>query len=675
MKRITVVFLLAPLLMLVSGCVEFTLITWSPDGRYVYIANPDGEGLWVWDTQLRESKWILPAKTVAYAKQISDDRLFVFTGSNSLDEGGFATCGLEGQDWQNYGYETRGMGFTISADGRMGYIVEYDDEKSETMLFEQPLDDPATRRLLHKTSEPDTLLMPAVSPSGKQVLVCTLSEPEGKTLVSLDRIDLMADPPAVETLIPSNEGTVAMSPLWVDDTRFAYVEVGNDGGPDEVGKLMLYSMTGKSAAVLADRVFAFTGLSLHRDGKRIIATAAADNLDRDPDANWPSSIQIVSVDIETKAVDVITHDPMGAGWAIANPVNDSVAYVSQPGGDTNVVRTLDLATATGTTVWRNEEERIFAAAQRFESSGDITLAMKAYEELMFRFPDTDLNDSVWYSRMQMALAPPRNDLDEAIESLRHLDQSLRNQAMPIIWRESDRVATDPEGDWIRTYGTEAAKTKYEFDTDPTRDLTGLWARWSGDRLYLRIDSNSPNDLEGLILRDVIIALSDQEPGEGVSPLTPSTLWDRKLRARIVLRHWFDSESNSQYDVEVHDESGEIRTAFKASGFGGAEFPNVTYLDKHAMWNSGKGSIVLSLSQSALRLRDMNTLFVQVCTVKGGLDSLEPLERPIESADAKDCDIADAFGEENTAARIDADLAAGRTAIIRGYAAKLTRTDS
>ena len=54
-------------------------------------------------------------------------------------------------------------------------------------------------------------------------------------------------------------------------------------------------------------------------------------------------------------------------------------------------------------------------------------------------------------------------------------------------------------------------------------------------------------------------------------------------------------------------------------------------------------------------------------MNGGIESYKGVERPREESG---WDIADAFGEANTRERIDADIAAGTTPVLRGYAATL-----
>lgn len=139
---------------------------------------------------------------------------------------------------------------------------------------------------------------------------------------------------------------------------------------------------------------------------------------------------------------------------------------------------------------------------------------------------------------------------------------------------------------------------------------------------------------------------------------------------------------SQYDIEVRDKEGEIRSRFLASGFPRAEYPEVIVYDTTAEWPGAAGSLVMSIPRDLLKLGADAKAQIQVWTFKGGIESLRGIERPRETAaiPTKEgiapppmplCDVADAFGEENAAARINAEtLAEGARVVIKGFAAEL-----
>lgn len=82
-----------------------------------------------------------------------------------------------------------------------------------------------------------------------------------------------------------------------------------------------------------------------------------------------------------------------------------------------------------------------------------------------------------------------------------------------------------------------------------------------------------------------------------------------------------------------------------------------------------GSIVLSISKDILDLNTPQKMFIQVCTLKGGIESFEGKERPITALQNGKpiCDVADAFGEQNTEKRILTEFQPGKPSIIQGYA--------
>ena len=85
------------------------------------------------------------------------------------------------------------------------------------------------------------------------------------------------------------------------------------------------------------------------------------------------------------------------------------------------------------------------------------------------------------------------------------------------------------------------------------------------------------------------------------------------------------------------------------------------------------SVVYAVSRDVLGLNGLHTVNLQVCTLKGGIELQKELEKPrVASIDGQTvCDVADAFGAENTAERISTDLKnrsdPGAPAIVKGCA--------
>ena len=165
------------------------------------------------------------------------------------------------------------------------------------------------------------------------------------------------------------------------------------------------------------------------------------------------------------------------------------------------------------------------------------------------------------------LNPPFSDIDQVFSSLKSLgDNDIKDQARPFIWRDENRLANDPEKDWINKYGTVAAHDEFKFDTDLSRDLIGLWARVGDERLYIRVDYSSPIDLEGLVFQDTLLLFDYDSPNSGYRKISESTEWDRGAERQVLLRHWFDRAEKSQYDVEIRDDKGNVLSRFLTSDF-------------------------------------------------------------------------------------------------------------
>ncbi|HQQ01069.1 MAG TPA: hypothetical protein PLY86_21645, partial [bacterium] len=221
-----------------------------------------------------------------------------------------------------------------------------------------------------------------------------------------------------------------------------------------------------------------------------------------------------------------------------------------------------------------------------------------------------------------------------------------------------------------TYGTEDATKQFEFNTDLTRDLLGVWAKWGDEYLYVRIDYNSTRDLQGLVFQDTLLLFDCDSPEEGIREISPSTQWDRGAECRVWFRHWYDNEDKSQYDIEFLDGKGEVKSRFLSSGFPN---PNYPYFDIVDTLQGEQGSVVMAISRKALgSLSKDRKVYLQVCTFKGGIEvhSKKELAR-VQVLDGHPvCDVADTFGAENTAQRLREDEAQGNPLVIRGFAACL-----
>jgi hypothetical protein len=125
-------------------------------------------------------------------------------------------------------------------------------------------------------------------------------------------------------------------------------------------------------------------------------------------------------------------------------------------------------------------------------------------------------------------------------------------------------------------------------------------------------------------------------------------------------------------VEIENGKGETISHFQASGFVDPHYPHFEVIDSVNDWENQIGSVVLSLSREILGLKDDRDVSIQVCTVKGGIESLKSKERrtDIDAPDGSRFSVADAFGEENSPERARARTEDDNVFTIRGVAAVL-----
>jgi dipeptidyl aminopeptidase/acylaminoacyl peptidase len=665
---------------LASGCLWETA-SWSPSGRYLAFVDVDDDSVWIWDTETQTATEcdVPGGSDFAQCRFISEDELLLFEG----DQDPVCVWSRKDNTLRELPVEGGPDRCTVSDDGKHVYVTVADG--GVFTLVELPLREKGEPRILYTSTE--EMALPGASHDGKRIAfscetgLYVFTKETGKATRVLD----------------SQEKYIHYWPIWVDDQTLLFIRMVQETHPDSnsgvahseegnvefAGTLMRLNLKDGSTHTLCKFVAALDRPDFAEDGKEVIVSAAVEDLADYPDAeDCPSTWQLVAVNLETGERRTLTDEPSGAGYAVCAPKGGQVAYHTPPDPEGATMRILDLKTGKRSMPWRNEVERLFSTALRLEQENEQAQALATYDELLSKFPETELDEQAAYAKLALYLRPPTLDLDKAFTILgpANLDE-LRDSDRALIWREEDRVAADPTGDWIRTYGTEASEKEFGFKTDDTRDLLGLWARWSPERLYLRVDMASNRDLDGLTFSDLVLLFDMDSPDEGYRPIGPRAQWNRGAERQVVIRHWYRNGDRSQYDVEIRDGAGEMRCRFLASGFDDPQCPVLGLLQPRGAWGDAPGSILLSLSREAMGLKGEGDVYVQACTFKGGIEEFKKLERPREPAATSGpvCDVADAFGEENTATRINADIAAVKAqaattapwrASIRGYAGVL-----
>jgi hypothetical protein len=141
-----------------------------------------------------------------------------------------------------------------------------------------------------------------------------------------------------------------------------------------------------------------------------------------------------------------------------------------------------------------------------------------------------------------------------------------------------------------------------------------------------------------------------------------------------MREWHSDGDNSRYDMELRAPNRKP-VVIRVQGI-----PDFAPSQAYCATVEPSRSLLIAVDRELLNLGGDNNyaLDLQALTFKGGADDVKGLERPRVTKDAKGnpvCDVADAFGPENTAARARADHAAhpDKPFVIRGAAGTLRLT--
>ena len=669
-----VVGLLIAIVFALAGCLVEG-ITWSPDGRYVVftdsVLTAEGGKLWRWDSRTgrTEEKELRSGGGDFHPGGTIQGNVTACRYLPSGDKIVVATCGEKGHSALHF-VNAEGGGcrevaramsphFDVSKDGkRIYFLVEQeleqaDGKKKRNVAIYKYEEGMEPCPIVTDLEDAD---FPRADTTGSRFLFSA-----GKSLILFDigsgqRHELVAVEEAVHW------------PCWVNDDTVIYLVMREDSSDSLLGDLCILSFSDGAPRVLASNVCARWAPVLHPKGGSVVVTKLRPGAPGEIDDNGPGSHQAASVDLVTGETTWLTDAPFGAVSAAYSPDSRRLAYFTAMG----ILEVLDLATGHRRLAWRNEQEHLYAIADSLEQGGDVFEAANTWRELIARFPDWDDRKVAYYRLALLYLDSRIADLDKAFSAWREInEQDLEPQIESRFWREQDRVTTDPAEDWIQTYGTPASKKELKFDSDSVRDLRNLWVRSSKEWLFVRIDYGSDRDLTGLRLQDTLL-LFDQNEGHGTKRITETTEWDGTADAQVLMRHWQPAGDDSQYDMEVRDSKGRVVRRYLASGF---EPPACPVFEVRRFDAGESHAVMYAMSRKALGMSRDCEVHLQVCTLKGGIESLQGKERPrIQARDGRTvCDVADTFGAENTRERIEADLEKagdpGAKALIKGAAAR------
>ena len=652
-------------LIVLSICIIFTMsgciaerFAWSPDGKKLAFIGTDDQKLWLWDSNTKKAVRI-EDKEVSACRFLSND--YLLYGIKTDKDGqviDLIRYNMKNGETAEIAMDTC-LQFAI-ADTGLVYTIQKNDTQNFCDLWErEPLQN--TAKIVYSSTEEFSYVN--TSPSGKRIVINN----SDKSTTFLEYAGGSFKPFSTS---PEN----MVWPVWIDEENLTAVT--GDNNNDE-GTLVTFSLKDMKPEFLAEHVFLWDIPSLMPDRKSVIFTEKSGD-----------DCRLARVDLTSRKKEYLTEDPIGSCFAVPSFDGKKIAYLKPGLADDKIYigYVMDTVTHKSEMLWHNDEERYLNMSEILFENGYNTLAQSLNEDLFKHFPQTTYERYVQFQMMQIQLAFPEPNLDRAFEAFQQVG-NLKNKANRLLWPEKFQIASDPADDVITRFATKDSKKKFEYDTDSTRDLLGLSAQWSKDTLFLKIDYNSSKDLSGLVFQDTYILFDLNSPNDGYRQITSKTAWDRGAERVVIFRHWFSQERNSQYDVTLLNEKGESIARMNAAGFA---LPSSSFLkvlgeiqyQSDSPENSGKektadvknlqekGSLIISIPRDILGLAGNQKVTIQVCTSKGGIESFEGKERQIPSLNKEECDISDAFGAENTKARIERDYTASGKFIIKEFAAVL-----
>jgi len=675
-------------LLTLSGCF-FEILSWSPDGRFLVTPGPKAGTLLRYDTQSDKTE-VMTIQRLAEGKREPLPAAimschYLPDGKNILlltDKGG--KDGGESEAESLYLYEGSSDRATridsdvapyldVTADGKnVYYVVAREKEGKKTWLVQNY---EVGKGVTTACTTSEEIAFPRITPDGKNLLFST---EKGFSLYD------QATQTSRSLMVTTGKKSFFW-PTWIDKKTLLYVKTVEGNDKEFVGTLQMLDVETSKTQTLAPDAHAFFPLSLSPDKKTVAVTQMVRDAKGEIHDDTPYSAQIALIDLASgKEVRRIKRLPVVCAPAFS-PDGKRLAFCDTQDADKRtVVQILDLESGKTSVLWNSKAGLLFAKGYESFYGNDPKGALDSWNALLTQYPtSTTLCEIASAGLLQIRLdeKSPYYDLDAALEAFvqggsRTLPDSLRD----LFWRSEDRLAVDPKDDLIQTYGTSESQKTFGFPTDQARDLRGLWARCGQKRLYVRVDYESDRDLDGLKFQDTALLFNRDGETGGITRISPGAEWDRPAQCQVLLRHWHESGKDSQYDVEIRNERGEARCRFLASGYAPAGNPLIQLVGTTP---GSSPSAVWSISLEALGLdKGASKVNVQACTFKGGIETYWNLEKPRMAVleDRPVCDVADAFGADNTRERIEADLkkaapALGDTppepAVIRGIAGSFT----
>lgn len=700
MFKYLIYLMLIGLLITISGCITVDqLVSWSSDSRYVmYTLLEPRNGLWVYDTKEDKADKIelqieSPTgknsdekplyESVIWCKYIKgESRALIVTAHEKLYIADLkkSTCRLI--DTNVY---TLGTTYNLKGDDIFYYVKSKSIVKPEGTFNVYSLMEDKNNEKTHLFTLKERIKYPEISPDGRYILYVAEN--------SLSIYDLKESKSSV--ILDNKKGEEIAWPQWVNKNEIIFLFVEDEEEKNVRGHefvtLRKITINNKTLKPLSEPVVLQENIYPELPGNVSEYTYEIQKKESQKKIKITEPVIHASIEqpeaytyqpavISLKTGEVLWKNDTTLGGLAGklSPDGQKTAYISLI-NESMILEIQDIKTRKRTIVWQNEAEKFYAEAEALKQAGKMRLALDRYRSIIEQYPDSNIVNAASYNMAILQLKPELLDLDAAYESVSNIGTSgeIPPAMWKELWRSEDFIAEDPPEDWIQTYGTDEASKQFEVNTDLTRDLRGLWMRKGKKYIYIRVDYGLAFDVSGLTFQDTLLLFDYNTTKFGSRSISGLAEWDKTADRKVMIRHWFESEEKSQYDVEIQNETDEVIHKYLVSGFSPADNP---LFKQYTSDLGASNSVVYAVSKGngALdldRYSWASKINIQVCTFKGGIESQKKLETPRFDSTKNLSDVADTFGKENNLERIKADKKENpdKPIVIKGYAGTLELT--
>lgn len=415
---------------LLTGCF-FEKIAWSPDGRFAYFTGHEESGFWVWDSETGLTKEVeLRVALGGLGTMPVDEEVTSCRATPAGDDLLVMTKDKQDDDRYNvYLYDPKSDScapiasavmpyFDISRDGRQFYTITKGGGSDENTLWVTTRTDEAKALM----TRPDDFGYPRIGPHGKRLIYSSEN--------ALHLLDIASGKSRVWLAAPDCS---FFWPAWVDEDRALYYSVAEGDSEEALADLQVYSFDEGSTRSLCRDVYMMYPPSFASDRRSVAVTVVGRGSDGEIEEDHPMAYQIASVDLATGLKTWLTDTPFAALAPSWSPDVRRLAYLTFNGGDEGMLEVVDIASNKRTLAWRNEEERLLADGDALAQNDEARPAIDKWQELVVRFPETELRDAAWYRITMTCREAPISDDERTSHALEQIqDDDLREQAITAL---------------------------------------------------------------------------------------------------------------------------------------------------------------------------------------------------------------------------------------------------